>query len=276
MADEQQTTAAPPAWYAGFDEETRGHVMNKGWDKLEPAAAVAEIYKAYRGAEKVLGMPADEVARISKDPNHASWGELYKRLGKPDTAEGYDLSPLATADKPLDEKFVGAVREAALKANLPTGAALQMADAFLKYQAGQAQEAASAASFNATAEAERLKANWGANFETNKFIAGRAAEHLGVAPEAVAALEKIAGYAQTMETFRKLGVAMGEARFIQNGDTQRNGGVMSMDEAIAKKAELYRDQDFVARWGRGDAEARRMMNDLDMQIVRGKMAQRNG
>src|ERR1700738_3273044 len=142
MADE--TTTPPPVdapWFEAFEPEIKGHMQNRGLDKLDPAAAALQAIKDHRAAEKRLGAPADELVRFPKEPNDASWAEVHKRLGKPDAPAGYDLSPLSPADKPLDASLVSALQEAAHKANMAPGQALAFADAFLKHQGEVATKA---------------------------------------------------------------------------------------------------------------------------------------
>lgn len=268
MADETPTTPAAP-WFETFDAEVKGHLQNKGWDKLEPAAAVAEAVKAHRAAEKRLGAPADEIVRFPKDPNDAAWQDVFKRLGKPEAPAGYDLSPLSPADKPLAAELVSALQEAAHKANMAPGQVLELTQAFLKHQSATAEKSATEAGFTSAAEAEKLKQNWGANFDTNLFVARRAAEVLGITPEAVTALEKAAGYSATMETMRKLGVAMGEARVIQGQGPQQTSA-MSADQATARLSELKSDTAWFQKWIAGGSEQKRELEQLTSIIVRAR------
>src|SRR5271169_3537150 len=187
MAEETPNVPATPdqpagSWFDAFDAEIKGHLQNKGWDKLDPAAAVIEAVKAHRAAEKRLGAPSEELVRFPKDPSDAGWQDVFKRLGKPEAPTGYDLSPLSSADKPLAAELVSAVQAAAHKANMAPGQVLELTQAILKHQTTVAEKSATEAQFNVAAEAEALKTNWGSNFETNLFVARRAAEVLGIDP----------------------------------------------------------------------------------------------
>ncbi len=275
MADTDAPITTPPAgngqWFDTFDAEVKGHLQNKGWDKLDPAAAVAEAVKAHRAAEKRLGAPADELVRLPKDPNDAAWADAYKRLGKPDEATGYDLSPLSPADKPLAPELVSALQQAAHKAGLAPGQLLGVADAFLKHQGEVATKADAEVKFNATAEAEKLRQNWGPNYDTNLFVAQRAATVLGISPEAVTALEKVAGYSTTMETIRKLGVAMGEARVITGQQPGNTTAAMSADQAAARIADLKNDTAWINKWANGGVEEKRELEQLHSIMIRARM-----
>jgi hypothetical protein len=276
MAEETTSVTAPSGnptpWFEAFDPEIKGHMQNRGLDKLDPAAAALEAIKAHRAAEKRLGAPADELVRFPKDPGDAAWGDVFKRLGRPDAADGYDFSPVKRADgSSLPEPLVASMRAAALKANLPAGAALQMVDAFVKHMDGSSTEAATQAGFKAAADMEALKTNWGPNYDTNLFVAKRAAEVLGIPPDAIAALEKTAGFSTTMETMRKLGVAMGEARIIQ-GDVTHNPAAMTVEQAQARLADLKNDQAWLNKWANGGVEQKDEFTRLTAIIVKARMA----
>jgi len=276
MAEETPTPAAPvqaptTSWFEAFDPEVKGYLQNRGLDKLDAAAAVLKTIEAHRAAEKRLGAPADELVRFPKDPNDASWQDVFKRLGKPEAPTGYDLSPLSPADKPLAPELVSAVQAAAHKANMAPGQVLELTQAILKHQETVTAKSATELQFNMAAEAEALKTNWGANFETNLFVARRAAEVLGLTPEAVAGLEKVAGYSKTMEAMRSLGVAMGEARVIQGQGPQQTGA-MSADQASARLADLKNDSAWVKAWSEGGAEQKREFEQLVRVVTQAKMA----
>ncbi len=278
MADDTTSGSAPnPApttsWFEGFEPEIKGHMQNRGLDKLDPAAAALEAIKAHRAAEKRLGAPADELVRFPKDPNDASWAEVHKRLGKPDAPAGYDLSPLSPADKPLAPDLVSALQAAAHKANMAPGQALEFASAFLKHQNEVATKATTEANFMAAAEMDALKANWGANYDTNMFVAKRAAERLGITPETVAMWEKSAGGAKVLEGIRTLGVQMGEARVIQ-GQGPGQTGPMSADQAAAWLDGMKTDKALFQKWYEGDLETRRTFEQAHRTINQAKMGGR--
>jgi len=289
MSEARTETTAPPAaataaaaaagangaaapWYDTLQPDERGFIVNKGWDKLEPAAATQASIRAYREVEKLRGIPADEIARIPKDPNDESgWTALHQRLGMPATKDGYDFAALKFSDgTELDPAFVDTMRQAAFSARLGATAAQAMVGQFMRFLEETEKQEATNTAFNATAEIEKLKSNWGPHFETNSFVARRAAEVLGIPAEAIAALEKVGDYATVMETMRKLGVAMGEARYI-TGEAPGQTGPMSADQAAARKTELMADQGFRLRVANGDAAAIRELNQIDEILVRARM-----
>jgi hypothetical protein len=149
-------------------------------------------------------------------------------------------------------------RAQAAALHLPKDAAPALLDAYLKHQNGIGAAAAAEKTAKLAEEHKVLDANWGANAEANKFLARKGAEKLGLDATAVDALEGVVGYAKTMEALRKVGEISGEAKFIGgNGMTQ--DGIMTREQAVARKAELMADGAWTKRYmDGGSAEAREM------------------
>jgi hypothetical protein len=261
--------AAP--WYqgvAGIDSELIGHFVNKGWDKLTAAEAAAHAAKAHRDAEKFVGAPANELMRLPKDASdEAGWKNIWKKLGTPDKSDDYDFSGIKRSDgTALDDAFAKQMKDEAFKLNLPKDTAAKMTEQFVKYQDNvRAAESAEQAA-KLTEERQALQKNWGANFEANKFTAQRAAQALGVDPETVGLLEKHVGYSKVMDMFLNIGSKIGEDKFVSSGGNSSNG-VMTRDQAIARKGELMADKAWTKSYLDGDAAKKREMLALNTLIV---------
>jgi len=259
--------AAPAAWLTGADAEIVGHIQNKGWDKLTPDAAAREIAKAHREAERHIGVPADQILRVPKDASdEAGWNAVFSRLGKPAAATDYDLSAVKFGDgTDLSDDFRDFAQKTAHALNLPKDQGTRLAAEIAKFIDGASSaDAANAEAALATEKAELAK-DWGNNHEANLFIAKQAAAKLGVTPEAVAALEKQIGYAGVMKMFQKIGTSIGEDKFINSGDPQK--GIMTREQAVARKAELMNDDSFRTRYLNGDTAANREMTSLLVLIT---------
>jgi hypothetical protein len=267
------TPAATPAtpWYQGADPELIGHIQTKGWHEKPANEAALEAVKAHREAERHIGVPADQIIRAPKDANdEAGWKALYARLGVPETADKYDFSTVKRADgTPLDDSLTAFLRQTASDLKLPADRAPALANELTKYLDGQKAAAATEIDAKVIEERAALQKNWGANFEANKFLAQRGAIALGVDPEVVMALEKQVGYAKTMEAFRRVGELNGEGRFIANGNPNFNSGVRTVEQAVARKAELMADSAWVGRYNAGGAPEAREMKAL-LTIITGE------
>jgi hypothetical protein len=81
--------AAPAAapWYGDITDPDL-----KGWAELKKPADATTALKGWRESEKLIGVPAGEVLRIPKaDAKPEETTAFYRRLGLPETPEGYKL-----------------------------------------------------------------------------------------------------------------------------------------------------------------------------------------
>jgi hypothetical protein len=192
---------------------------------------------------------------------------VWKRLGKPDAVDGYKFEGVNGADgKPLGEDMQAAIRKTADELNLSVDGAATLAKAIVKFNSDTAAAEQGEKAAKLQAETAELQKNWGANMDANKFIARQAAEKLGVAPEAVAALEGQIGYAAVMEMFRNIGTKIGEDRFV-NTTVPGSNGVMTRDQAVARKAELMADTEWAKAYLNGDSAKAREMTALNVLIT---------
>ena len=243
-------------------------MQNKGLDKKTAVEAFAEAAKFHREAEKFVGAPANEILRLPKDANAPEWAAVHERLGKPKEAKEYDLSTVKrTGDKAIDDALADTLRQAAYEGNVSKESATRIAANIVKYLDGkEAADAALYADKLATERAE-LDKNWGNNKAANMVVAQAAAAALGIKPEAVAAMEKVVGYAQIMEMFRTIGTKIGEDRFIMAPGGAGGNGIMTRDQAVAEKNSLKADGAWVNRFLAGGMEERRKMEALDRIIT---------
>jgi hypothetical protein len=272
MADTPPPTdgAPPKPFYDGkFDTETVGWLQNKGWHD-KPADVVAiEVVKGYREAEKMLGVPRDQLVRKPVPNDEASTKAFWQQFGVPAKAEDYKLTSLHDKDGNVGNAALDkAVREAAFAANVPVDAANRVAGDVAKALAAADTEKAAAAQIKLDGERTNLKKNWGENFERNKIVAQDGAKKLGLDADVVNALENLAGYEKTMEALRRVG-AMGSEADYKGGDGGNDNGVMTVEQATAKLSELKIDSDWMKRYFDGGATEKRLFEQLTMIIAGG-------
>jgi hypothetical protein len=249
----------------------KGHVANRGWDKLDANTALAQAVKAHREAEKLIGVPAEQVLRLPKDVNDAEgYGRIYKALGAPADAKEYDFSGVKFADNSeLNPEFAEGLRGLAAKIHLPKDAAVEVAKWVAStIDSDEQKETAEYATKLAT-EKDTLIKNWGANAGVNKIVAQNAATKLGVDAEAMSALEKTVGYAKVMEMFRQIGSKIGEDKFVNNGNGP-GSDVMTADQAQAKIDLLAKDEGWMAKFNAGDVQATSEFDNLTKLITASK------
>lgn len=248
------------SWFAGADPEIIGHIQTKGWATKPANEAAIEAVKAHREAEKFIGAPANQLVRLPADAkDEAGWKSVWERLGAPADPKGYDLSIVK------DTAVADFIRETAAALHLPKDAAVDLAGRFTRRQ--EATEAADVATKTAALETEKaaLAKNWGTNAEANRVIAQSAARALGITPETVAALEGVIGYSAIMEMFRSIGTKIGEDKFVKSENMP--GGVMTLEQAKAKVADLQKDAAWRARYLSGGEPEKREMLALNTIIA---------
>ena len=105
----------------------------------------------------------------------------------------------------------------------------------------------------------------------NKEMAKAGAKALGFDAEMVDALEKVVGYSKLMEAFRGVGTKTSEGQFhlAPKGQGTAPGGPMSVDQAKARKQELFNDKDWAARCDRGGVAENRELLALTTIIASG-------
>lgn len=268
MSDGGTTTTTPP-WFSTFDDDQRGYIVNRGLDKLDPTAALQATIKAHREAEGKLGIPADQVLRLPKDAADPAMAEVWKRLGAPETKEGYTFDNVKFKDgTPLDAEDAAFVRDLAADLRLPVSHALKIAQKFAERADSLAEQAAAQQSAANGAEEALLRQNWGTKYDVNLYLARKAVETLGLPPEMFDAIKSQAGYTKAMDAFKTLGERMGEAAFLGNGNDRIPGAdSLTRDQAVARKNLLMGDMEFGKRWVNGDAAAVEEMANLDRIIT---------
>lgn len=257
-------------WYqgvAGVDETMVSHWANKGWDKLSAPELAVKASSAWKEAEKLIGVPADQVVRLPSDANAPEWGGVYNRLGRPDTADGYDFKDLKFSDgTEIGEDFIKAISPLAHKVGVSKAGMRELTDGIIKFL--DSSESAEAAESAATLEAQKaaLDKNWGTNKAANLLVAQAAIRALGWDPAMVSALESVVGYDKIMEGLRTLGTRLGEHNFIGGGPNNPTG-VMTRDQAVAKRTDLMKDKEWVTRYMNGGSAETREMQALTKIII---------
>ncbi len=257
---------ATPPWYQGLpgvDNEFVGHLTNKGWDKKTATEVAIEAVKSWKSAEKMVGVPANEIIRKPKDLNDtAGWQAFYEAAGKPKAPTDYDFSNVKRPDgTPVDPGFAEFMRTAAFQHNLSKDGAVAFANDFVKWESARAASAQTEAAGRLALEKTELAKNWGPNYAANEFVAKQAAAALGVTPEAVAALEKVVGYAKVMDMFRSIGAKIGEDKFVLTPNPAGQG-VMTRESAVATLADLKADREWVKRYLAGGVPEKQQMHAL--------------
>lgn len=267
------TPTPAPNWFDELDEVHRGHVVSRGLDKLDAGAAARQAVKDHREAQaaisRVHGIPADQVLRVPKDAADPGWGDVWKRLGRPEKPDDYKIEGVKFADgKDPTPEFVGHMRALAHDLNLPADKAGALAQRVMALADSNAVDDARAGDTRRSANDAELHRAWGANHDYFRFQTTRAAQILGIPEGVVKTMEGQSGeeYVAFMESLRGLAGKMGEAELLR-GETGGGGRALSRDEAVARRDDLMKDNAFVTRLLSNEAGARKEFEDLAKIIV---------
>lgn len=237
-------------WFSSYDEDTKGFVTAKGWDKLDPNAALAEAVKGYRGAESKLGVPADQILKLpGKDAKPEDWKPVWQRLGAPETPEGYEL-PVPDGHDPEFAKAASAwFHELGVPKQQAAGLAQKWNEHVMAVQAQQEGQ------WNQRFDQElaALKGEWkGDEYDKNVDLAKRVMKTAGFNEDQMRSIERALGPKAMLQSFAKFGAMVGEHRFVGGNQAQNFG--MSTEGAKERIATLKKDSAYMAAYVGGDAD----------------------
>lgn len=259
----------PAAWYSTLDAETQAYVTNNITPdgRADPLKAFSEAAKAHQSAQQYIGVKPEQIIKLPGDDNPDAWKAVWQRLGAPADAAGYDLSGVKKADgTAIDAAESDWIRATAAKLNLPLSAAQALATEMTVRQEASRQEAATANAGRVAEQKTALRTQWAQNFEANEFVAKQAMAAFGLNAEQITQVENSPNVASAMETWRQIGMRIGEDKYIQGGGGGRPGS-MTLGEAQGRKTELMADTDWRTRFLAGGSAEKQEMSRIDTIIA---------
>ena len=271
MVEETTTTTTGDPWHKGFEADALGFLQNRGWDKLDAPSAAKQAIASYREAAAKLGVAPERLLQLPENlTDAAAMKPVWQKLGAPPDGK-YDYAGLKNTDgSDLSPEFLEKMGKLAGQFNLPKDAARGIAAELAKDAATSASSQAADRAAKLAEEKVALAKNWGVNHEANLFIAKQAALKLGVTPEAVAALENVAGYSKVMSMFHDLGIKIGEDRYISSTGGSGNNSAMTVEQAMDARKALMGDTEWVGKYLAGDSEKVKRMTALNTIISSGQ------
>jgi hypothetical protein len=243
------TGAAGVPWLAaGVDTDLIGHAQTKGWQ------TAVDAVKSHRELEKLLG--ADRAGRtvtIPTDENDkAGWEQVYNRLGRPATAEAYQLPVPQGGDPAFSRTAAAKFHELGISEK--TGKALAE---WWNGQAAAQAEAAGLMEQNALADEHKaLEKDWGTGPDAvaRKELARRAMLEVGKKAgldqtklqSTIDGLEKGVGFSGVLKIMATVGDMMKE-----HGAEGLGGPVGSFsttpEGAKARRGQLMADKEWAKK-----------------------------
>lgn len=251
------------AWYGTPDTETLGYIQSRGLDKMKPEEAAMASIKAHREAEKLIGVPPDQLLRFPKDMSDVEgWNKIHAKLGVPADQKEYDFSTVKNkAGETLNEDVANTMRGLVAELKIPKATASILVQKIVDLADKSSEESMAKFSGELAQEQAKLDANWGSNKVANQTVADNAMRALGVTDEQKDALKGSMGYAATMELFRNIGARMGEGNFIEGGKDTK-GPAMTVEAAQYRLDQLQNDAEWFKRYQAGGVLENKEFNDL--------------
>ncbi len=218
-----------------------------------PAAPPEEETKSAPPSDvpRSISLPLDEA-------DEGAWNDLYTQLGRPETAEAYGLAAAleGTAMTAMDEAFLGNMSAAMHKAGLSTKQAVALTRAcnneFRALIESQNEEYE-----KSLAEAREM-------FPPQTIEkAIRVMKAAGLDKEARQDIERALGPRRAIELFSAASAVLEDKMPAASGAV--SGG--SPEAVRARIDQLMSDENFVARYMRGDESAVRQMEELSKMAV---------
>lgn len=247
------TTPATGDWTTGLNDELKGYAQLKGFK--DPSM----LMEAYRGLEKTIGVPKERIVKLPEGPDAPEWGEVYGKLGRPEKPEDYKI---AMPKEGGSEEFASWAKNTFHKLGLSGTQAEKLSsqwNEFVQASTAKAQEAENAKNIQ---EEQKLRTEWGQNFDREIEKAKRAAAGLGIKGDTFDAFDKILGPIGTLRFFQTIGSKLGEDAFVSSASSPGFSG-MGAGAAKAKIEALKRDKEWTKKFTSGDVAAKEEWNRLN-------------
>lgn len=204
--------------------------------------SIENVLGSYHNLEKLVG--ADKAGRtvtlLGPDATSEQINDFYNRLGRPETAEGYNLAPPEGEDGAFAD-WAGKTFHAA---GLSDKQAAYMAEQWTGYVQGVTQAQADQAQISSVDARAELKLEWGAAFDSKSAGVDQAAIKLGFTPENLSGLRSAMGPVAAMKFIDSLNSKLGEHTY----ETGVSTSVATPEQAGMQMNQLLGDKDFVSAW----------------------------
>ena len=212
----------------GLSEEDKGFIQSSNY------ADASAIIKSLRDTKAYVGADKNTIIKIPKpaEDGTVDYSEVFKTLGRPDDASGYGFEETDFSKVAAPKLFELGITKAQAD-----GLSKMLEDWNATTASGQA-EAAEQARAKGIAD---LKKAWGADFEVNNEVAGKAvrelAEAVGLTKEDFDKIEDVIGVEKAVKMFHAVGTKDGGVKNLSN----YNAGVETPEIAAYKLKELQKD-----------------------------------
>lgn len=252
--------AAATTQTAAFDWKTAGlEPDNLGYVENLQFKGPNDVVKSYRELQKITG-DMNSIIRLPKEQTPEAMKDVWGKLGRPETAEGYKL-PIPQGD---DGAFAKTASTWFHEVGLTSKQAEALATKWNEHQTGVMTAQAEAQKAQHKAELTALQNEQGAAWPQFTLTVDRAAEAFGMSQETLAGLKATMGPAAAMKLLHTIGSKLGTDDKFVSGDTPNGNSFNALTPAAAKEriAALKRDAEWVKKYQSGGIEQRNEMDRL--------------
>lgn len=164
-----------PSWKDSLPDDIKGEA---GFDRFEAdtlAKSYEKLYQSYRSAESKLGQKG--VIKPKEGADDKEVAEYYKALGKPDTADKYEVTAPEGAE--ASKEFTDTFKDIMLKSNISQEQADSLYKETLLMEQASKNRMADEATNTFNEASTELKREWGQDFAGNGQLVVKAVENFG-------------------------------------------------------------------------------------------------
>jgi hypothetical protein len=266
--------AAAAPWYANFSDPDL-----RGWTELKKYESPEAAMKSAREAEKLIGVPKDQLMRIPQ-PNAegvADMSPVYDRLGRPKTPEEYRIPTVEGG-----EEFAKTMAPLLHRVGMNQAQVDELATGWNAYMKAAVDAQNNAQALEEQADLTKLRQEWPGQTFTEREELGRRYARQIVAPalnitndselaEVLGSIEDAIGTAKFLKIMAKAGESLGEGRFVAGRGNPTFG--MTPEAARARMKELRSDREWAARALRNGKDGPEMQEmDRLARVAAGNLA----
>lgn len=194
-----------------------------------PAAETAPSLLGGQPTPEAPAAPEPFLAALPEEGDADGWAQVYAKLGRPESADGYELS-VPEGD---DGEFLKTTSQWMHKAGLNKQQAQALATEWNSFQAQFAEQQQAAVQKQLESDIAAVKQEWGADFDAKKAVMAQAVNTFAP-PEFIEMLDKsgLINSPVIAKMFLKIGEAIGEDRSIATPRNAAASGELSLAQRL--------------------------------------------
>lgn len=227
----------PTTWRDALPQDLRDN------PSLKTINDVPSLAKSYVHAQSLVG--ADKIVMPKDNASPEEWNNFWNKVGRPNNPEGYGLGrpenfPEGSFDKDMHDHMLKVFHESGMTSKQ----AKTLYGKYMEYVGSRMQQAQTQQQQESAATMERLKSEYGADFNVRVAAAQKAIQKFG-SPELVSYLEKsgMGNSPELIKLFSNVGLSMSESSADVGGNAGF-GGITPI-QAQAELSQLRQDKEFI-------------------------------